>query len=172
MYLPDPLFELVLGYLTDGQPARRVLLRSEPALGRALGRDWGETRRVVEIVAYTLRRETQREQIVRMLLIIGDERFSEMQIANLLRCASPRAKYPLKYTWGISCVGSRFYLVYHDHLNCSSISCEILKSDENYPLDGDDYRDQGYSAVFVCGDLFIDRDDMRSVHNGRDRFVV
>lgn len=172
MFIPEALLSIVVAHYTDGNPARRVLLRSEPALGRGAGRDWGETRRVVEIVAYTLRRETQREQIVRMLLIIGDERFGEMQIANLLRCASPRAKYPLKYTWGISCVGSRFYLGYHDHLNCSSISCEILKSDENFPLGGDDYSDRGYSAVFVCGDLFIDRDDMRSVHNGRDRFVV
>lgn len=171
VYLPEPLFALVLAHLTDGEPTRRILRRSGPALGRALGRDWGETRRLVDIVAYTLRRKSQHKGNVRMLMIVGDEPSAEVRAACFFRRAQPRATYPLKYTWEITQVLLRLHLVHYDYLGCSYVSCEIVKSNEYYPLDGDKYG-IAYDAVFVCGDLFIDRDDMRSVHNGQDRFVI
>jgi hypothetical protein len=69
MHIPEPVFDLVLAYVTDGDPARRVLDhfdRGRPVAGwrpdegtwrarRALcdpGRDWGAVRRLMDTVVY------------------------------------------------------------------------------------------------------------------------
>lgn len=69
MYIPDPIFALVICYLADGDPAPRVLLgfdRTRRARGwtpgrvvpythpllRGSGRDWGAIRRLIDTVAY------------------------------------------------------------------------------------------------------------------------
>jgi hypothetical protein len=68
MYLPDLVFELVLSYVTDGDPARRVLAgfdpnrrvrgwkpnRSIPYTRHLLmhSRDWGAVRRLIDTLVY------------------------------------------------------------------------------------------------------------------------
>jgi hypothetical protein len=69
MYIPEPLFVLVLAYVTDGQPARRVLThfdRARPVRGWQLawgpawaggllnrpGRDWGAVRRLIDTAVH------------------------------------------------------------------------------------------------------------------------
>jgi hypothetical protein len=69
MYLPDPLFALVLSHLTDGRPAERVLTRFDrsrpvkgwqpgwgPAWADGLlhrpGRDWGAVRRLIDTAVH------------------------------------------------------------------------------------------------------------------------
>lgn len=69
MYIPDPLFDLVIAYLADGDPAPRVLAGFGPSSkvrgwkpGRGTasarevmqgsGRDWGAVRRLIDTTVY------------------------------------------------------------------------------------------------------------------------
>jgi hypothetical protein len=91
MYLPDPLFELVLSYVTDGQPARRVLARcgrdqvvkgwksadsAEFCMWVANGTwfsNWGAIRRALDIAAHVVAsEEAGREHIANIALILPD----------------------------------------------------------------------------------------------------
>jgi hypothetical protein len=80
MYLPEPVFGLLLSYVTDGDPARRLLTHFDPAQpvrgwkpawsgglpsrpvwgGRQLtrpGRDWGAIRRFIDVTVHLYLRD-------------------------------------------------------------------------------------------------------------------
>jgi hypothetical protein len=182
MYLPEPLLALALCYLTDGEPARRILRRSEPALGRARGRDWGETRRLLDVVAYQLRREMKHQSSsgpVRMVMVIEWEEddwewdVCDSCISNLFNATYTNTPDLKQNCWARSDTrGLAWDQCGGDGLSNSLVLLSIIARDDEYYCWDDDYRDDGNRAVFVGSGLFMDRDDMRDTHNGWNVFVI
>jgi hypothetical protein len=90
MYLPEPLLALVVSYVTDGQPARRILAgcrrgqvvkgwKSEDTVEYCMWvangtwfSNWGAVRRALDIAAYVVAREMEGKHFRHMALIVPD----------------------------------------------------------------------------------------------------
>jgi hypothetical protein len=100
MYLPEPVFGLVLAYVTDGWPVRRIISEWRPERGggergwervgtdrgalerlRAPGRDWGDIKRLIDAHAYLI----HTSQITRNMILYCRTR----QAFDIVQCLRP-----------------------------------------------------------------------------------
>jgi hypothetical protein len=171
MYIPGPVFALVLAYVTDGEPARRVLGRTEAALGRTEDRNWRETRRLMETVVYQLCREKKEEEDkdwgpIQMVFLTGEIRVEDCVYCLLAGTHDPAL--PTDLTTAASSYERISWLDKHNHVVAY---CDVIWCDDYYFFRNEDSPPYN-NVLFVGGELMMDRDDMRSEHNAYNIFVV
>jgi hypothetical protein len=153
MYLPDPLFALVLSHLTDGRPARRAL--AECRLGRAVegwrathpiyghNTRWSVIRCALDIAAYMVNSESDGGGNVKIWF--GNHKMPMKRIALIITRRGDESVAELLMGWWRHrpCIEMPIVSVTHSRLVYEYSPCIIwvdIISPDDYAKRRDDYE--------------------------------
>jgi hypothetical protein len=164
MFIPEPVFGLVLAYITDGEPVRRILRGSRPAPAGWEWPGWSGARRLMDMVVYQIVREMITERRPGCILIIIPLDCPELEVARALRNAMfsrPMPTAPLKL--------SSYDTLYWDYGDAPIIAHFGRGGFYSYDL-------SRFDAVFIYHDGFPANSTNAAararVHDGVKTFVI
>jgi hypothetical protein len=171
MHLPEPVFGLVLAYLTDGDPVPRMLRRSRPALVGEV-RDWTEVRRLMDLKAHQLLQEARGEPVykyrmMKVLLWVNDD---DGMFAKVVAGVRSSVKPPLPQPPIICYHEQRIYSLVWRDVGGAFVDCRFERSITWSGIGMP--RIHPFDAVFICKSRIPNDEEARGLHNGFDVFVV